>query len=135
MQDPSARDVFNFAPMPYAAAVTQAIKRTQLGDVEAIWAGAQADLTPGVTLSTTEGMIVEWRSVTTSAAPSALFTVFSEIGGRRGWLYANWAWRLRGLLDRLLGGVVCGVDGGTRTSCARATPSTSGVWKPSSPVT
>lgn len=105
VQDPGARDVFHFAPMSYAEAITQAIKRTQLGDVETIWAGAQADLTPGVTLSTTEGMIAERRSVATSAAPSAVFAVFSGIGGRRGWLYANWAWRLRGLLDRLLGGV------------------------------
>ena len=27
------------------------------------------------------------------------------LGGRQGWLYANWAWRLRGILDRMIGGV------------------------------
>ncbi|GET21485.1 SDR family oxidoreductase [Prolixibacter denitrificans] len=28
-----------------------------------------------------------------------------SIGGERGWYYANWLWRLRGLLDKLVGGV------------------------------
>jgi hypothetical protein len=27
------------------------------------------------------------------------------LGGERGWLYANWLWRLRGIADRLVGGV------------------------------
>ena len=28
-----------------------------------------------------------------------------SIGGNRGWYYANWLWRLRGFLDKLVGGV------------------------------
>jgi hypothetical protein len=31
--------------------------------------------------------------------------VLSSLGGQRGWLTYNWAWRLRGALDRLVGGV------------------------------
>ena len=31
--------------------------------------------------------------------------MFSRLGGARGWLYANSLWRLRGMLDRLVGGV------------------------------
>jgi hypothetical protein len=27
------------------------------------------------------------------------------LGGDRGWLYMDWAWRLRGTIDRILGGV------------------------------
>jgi hypothetical protein len=27
------------------------------------------------------------------------------LGGERGWLYANWLWRVRGAIDRLFGGV------------------------------
>ena len=30
---------------------------------------------------------------------------FWNIGGDRGWYYANWLWSLRGFLDRLVGGV------------------------------
>ena len=34
-----------------------------------------------------------------------MYRAFSRLGGTTGWLYLDWAWRLRGLLDRLLGGV------------------------------
>lgn len=43
------------------------------------------------------------RIVDTSAA--AVWQAVSRIGGQAGWYYANWLWRLRGLLDRLVGGV------------------------------
>ena len=40
------------------------------------------------------------------AAPaSAVFAAFTRLGGTTGWLCLNGAWRRRGLLDRLLGGV------------------------------
>ncbi len=32
------------------------------------------------------------------------FTPVRRIGGRRGWYYGNWLWRIRGFLDRLVGG-------------------------------
>ena len=34
-----------------------------------------------------------------------VFRAFTGIGGARGWLYLGWAWRIRGALDRLCGGV------------------------------
>ncbi len=34
-----------------------------------------------------------------------LYATLSSLGGERGWLTYNWAWRLRGALDRLVGGV------------------------------
>jgi uncharacterized protein YbjT (DUF2867 family) len=39
--------------------------------------------------------------------PHSAGETFGEVcrlGGRRGWLYADWLWRLRGALDRLVGG-------------------------------
>jgi uncharacterized protein YbjT (DUF2867 family) len=43
--------------------------------------------------------------VPTDAAPEHLFWAFSRIGGDVGYYELNWAWRLRALLDRLVGGV------------------------------
>ncbi len=37
--------------------------------------------------------------------PAVSFPVVSGLGGERGWLYFNWAWRLRGVLDHIVGGV------------------------------
>jgi hypothetical protein len=34
-----------------------------------------------------------------------VFQVFSRLGGEQGWLYFDWAWRIRGAIDRLFGGV------------------------------
>ena len=42
---------------------------------------------------------------TCGASPEAVWGVVSAIGGANGWYYANWLWSLRGLLDRLVGGV------------------------------
>ncbi|MCY4640006.1 MAG: DUF2867 domain-containing protein [Chloroflexi bacterium] len=38
------------------------------------------------------------------APPARAWAPLAAIGGERGWYYANVLWRLRGLLDRLLGG-------------------------------
>ena len=40
-----------------------------------------------------------------SAPPEAVWAEIAAIGGDRGWYYATTLWRLRGLLDRLVGGV------------------------------
>jgi hypothetical protein len=37
--------------------------------------------------------------------PDKVFKVLSRIGGKNGWFYGNWLWRLRGWLDLLVGGV------------------------------
>ena len=42
---------------------------------------------------------------TCGASPEAVWGVVSAIGGSNGWYYGNWLWNLRGLLDRLVGGV------------------------------
>ena len=39
-----------------------------------------------------------------SAAPADVYRILAGIGGARGWFFANWTWRLRGMADRLLGG-------------------------------
>jgi hypothetical protein len=34
-----------------------------------------------------------------------VYKSFARLGGKRGWLYMDWAWQLRGSADRLFGGV------------------------------
>ena len=50
-------------------------------------------------------MVIERRQLLVNATPERAFAVFSALGGATGWLSLNWAWQLRGMLDRLLGGV------------------------------
>ncbi len=52
-----------------------------------------------------EGMIIERRQRLVAASPARLFAEVERLGGRRGWPYANVLWRIRGFIDRLVGGV------------------------------
>ena len=52
-----------------------------------------------------EGMIVERRARTISAPAADVFAEVERLGGGAGWPYANVLWRVRGLADRLVGGV------------------------------
>lgn len=109
VRDDAARRLFpEIEPVDYEEAVRRALARLDAGDVETRWADALAtslgDVNP-VVLGDVEGMLLEQRRLVVAAPPAAVFRSFSSLGGEVGWLSWNWAWRLRGLLDRLAGGV------------------------------
>ncbi len=104
-----ARQIFpHIQPVSYRKAVELALARLEAGKVETAWfdalATSQGDRPPLV-MTTQEGMILEHRQLVTPLPPEQVFRSFSRLGGERGWLYMNWAWELRGLMDRLVGGV------------------------------
>ena len=105
VHDHSAEELFAVALIPYHEAVQRALQRIQSGAVETYWTGARTGLQPGVTLKVTEGMILDERRVESAASAAELFATFSGIGGERGWFYGDWGWKLRGAMDRLVGGV------------------------------
>lgn len=45
------------------------------------------------------------REIKTTASNSNLWKVLTKIGGKTGWYHADWLWRLRGFMDRMVGGV------------------------------
>ncbi len=109
VNDPSAKDLFpDIEPLSYDQSLDLALERIRSGNVETIWsdaiASSQGDLPP-VYLTEVHGVYVERRSKTVQASPEAVYGVFSGIGGKRGWPAYDWLWRLRGILDRLVGGV------------------------------
>jgi uncharacterized protein YbjT (DUF2867 family) len=105
VHDPSAQEVFKMKLIPYSLAVKQALKRDGSGEVERFWAGAQVELQPGMTHKDSEGMFIEQRRTAIKAPHEIVFSIFERIGGKQGWYYANWLWKLRGWLDELVGGV------------------------------
>lgn len=48
--------------------------------------------------------LVDRRVITVDAPPEATFRAVERIGGEYGWPYADPLWRIRGWLDRLVGG-------------------------------
>lgn len=109
VRDASALTIFpEIKPMDYDTAVRRALGKIDSNEVETVWSDAlvssQGDRTP-VTLISTQGMIIERRRMMVDSPPSAVYRSFAGLGGTRGWLFMDWAWQIRGTLDRLLGGV------------------------------
>ncbi len=109
VRDDVARRLFpKIHPLDYRTAVKLALEKLHADRVETSWSDAlstsQTDAIP-VMLTTHEGMIIERRQIAVDASEESIFRAFTGLGGRRGWLYMNWAWRIRGAFDRMCGGV------------------------------
>ncbi|NUQ38635.1 MAG: SDR family oxidoreductase [Caldilineales bacterium] len=109
VRDDSAHQLFpSIRPMDYRTAVARALVRLDAGGVETAWSDALASSrgdAPSVQLKVQEGMIIEKRQMPVAQSAEKVFAAFTRLGGERGWLYWNWAWRLRGVIDRMVGGV------------------------------
>jgi uncharacterized protein YbjT (DUF2867 family) len=107
VRDSGPAAVFGLAPLPFVDALQHAIDRTDQHDVESTWFDALAapDKASLSSMTSTEGMIVERRQRAISASPERVFSEVERMGGRAGWPHANLLWRVRGLVDRAVGGV------------------------------
>ncbi len=90
-------------PIPYRQAVSLALEKTAASLVETRWSGALGDAEP-YEIVDKEGVVSEVRRRFVNAPPERVYQSFASLGGEKGWLAWNWAWRLRGALDGLLGG-------------------------------
>jgi len=95
---------------PFDEAVRLALERIGHADVETRWSGAEWPGAPSDPMPTDP----EWaggtayrdeRSVAVDAQVGALWRAVEGIGGDRGWYSFPLAWAVRGLMDRLAGGV------------------------------
>lgn len=109
VRDDTARRLFpSIQPMSYESAVRLALARLDAAQVETAWSDAlitSQGNSPPITLSHRPGVLVYERQLTVSAPAESVYKVFAGLGGDRGWLFANWVWEVRGLIDRLFGGV------------------------------
>ncbi|MEM6258254.1 MAG: DUF2867 domain-containing protein [Planctomycetota bacterium] len=99
-----ARELFpKIEPIGYCEAVELALGKIELGDIETRWSGS---FNAGQTLqlADSKGIVREVRRVEAGCSMNALYRSFTSLGGERGYLTFNWAWRLRGMMDKLVGG-------------------------------
>lgn len=108
VRDDKAREMFpDIIPLDYRKAVSLSLSKLDAGQIETSWADALVSSSGDqsvVVLRTEEGMIEEHRERIVNAPASTVYDVFTSLGGENGWAVFNWAWQLRGLLDRLVGG-------------------------------
>lgn len=107
VRDPQPARKFGLSPASYVVALRRTLDRIDLHDVESTWFDSfdpphQESLT---SLTSRDGMLLERRQRIFAASPERLFAEVERIGGSAGWPYADPLWRIRGLADRLVGGI------------------------------
>ena len=108
--DDAARSVFPVRPLGLRRAIARAVDEEDAALAAGPWTEARLSAGTalrwgGVRLRT---RLVHSCAVDVPVAPAAAFAPIRRIGGGNGWYYGDWLWRLRGLVDRLLGGVGMG---------------------------
>ena len=109
VRDEAARKLFpQIKPIDFQTAVRLALGRIQRDNVETSWSDALLTVAGDVKpykLTVEEGMFIETRQLLLDLPLETVFRSYMGIGGERGWLYMDWAWGMRGWLDKAVGGV------------------------------
>jgi uncharacterized protein YbjT (DUF2867 family) len=112
-RDDSIRSLIPDAPgglTPFKKAVELALTRIKEANVETRWTNASVPGTPSDPLPTDPDwaggtLYTDVREVTSSDSLEEVWRRVEAIGGKNGYSTATWAWELRGLMDRMVGGV------------------------------
>lgn len=103
VEDDRARRTFGVRPIGFSEAIARALRNEDRAFAETRWCDALGD--HSVRAAEPPGMrIVDSRVVEIPCAPEQAFAPIQRIGGNTGWYYGNPLWRIRGGLDRLVGG-------------------------------
>jgi uncharacterized protein YbjT (DUF2867 family) len=122
VRDPALRERIPFDPTPFRVAVAATldgivdreealcrpypeIPRAQVALLDPLQGERELDLPPEERPEAgSAAPFLELRAIRVRAPAAIVFEHLCRIGGREGWHAADWAWRLRGVLDRLVGG-------------------------------
>ena len=124
--DHRIREWIALPPLTFRQAVDRALAEDQAGPLASRWTGAAGGARPE-SLARLGAILRDERVLQANAPPAALFAAVEKLGGSTGWYYADWLWRLRGLLDRLVGGV--GMRRGRRDPVALAHGDPIDFWR------
>ena len=94
-------------PIDFRTAVELAVRRTSTELVVTRWSDSgytPADTIPGDPEWAGGATLADHQTVETTATRAALYEAFARIGGANGYYVVDWAWRVRGLMDRAIGG-------------------------------
>jgi uncharacterized protein YbjT (DUF2867 family) len=126
--DNAAREMFPIRPRGFREAIERALANEDREFAETRWSDAlsahQQRNWGGVTFGR---RAVVSRTIKVCTSPGQVFAPIQRIGGKTGWYYANGFWRLRGLLDNLVGGV--GLRRGRRDPVRLAVGDTLDFWR------
>lgn len=105
----SINDILNIHPISYKEALLKAFGKIESNDILSSWKDSYASSDFQINVSEfinvpSFGCFKDKRIRRVVDQESTLDKIWS-IGGDQGWYYGNWLWRIRGFLDKLVGGV------------------------------
>ena len=129
VEDDLAMRVFDLRPKGIQEAIARALSNEEQEFAETRWSDA---LSSRASLSAWGGerfgsRIVDSDTIGVSCDPATAFAPIRRIGGETGWYYANWLWRLRGLVDLVFGGA--GMRRGRRSQQSLVPGDTVDFWR------
>lgn len=104
---PQAASKYSVQPRGLAAAVARALTNEDRKFAETRWSdalssgGAPQDWGGAVFGS----RVVDSRTAQVDVTPAQAFAPIQRIGGKQGWYFGSWLWRVRGFMDLLAGGI------------------------------
>jgi uncharacterized protein YbjT (DUF2867 family) len=106
VKDRSANGLFSIRPLGFREALKRALANEDREFAVTRWSDAFSSI--GTTHQWGGAKfgrrMVDSRLVHVPFSPAVAFRPIERLGGKTGWYYENWLWRIRGLLDLLLGG-------------------------------
>ena len=106
VHDQSALDAFPLRPMSLTAAIERALSKEDSEFAATRWQDAVSSSQAPIRFGGEQfgNRLVDCRTIAVNLPPEKAFAPIQRIGGKTGWYYGNFLWRIRGFLDLLAGG-------------------------------
>lgn len=108
-RDNRINNMLNVKPLTYRASLERAFNKIESNAILSSWKDSYAS--SGISFNISEfievptyGCFVDQRKRKVENRKSSIQKIWS-IGGKTGWYYGSWLWSIRGLLDKMVGGV------------------------------
>jgi len=102
--DQRIRQWIDIPLLPFKEAVGKALREDQQGLLASRWTEA-GNSRPTGEKPIEQKILQDYRMIESEIPADKIFHSIQTVGGDNGWYYANWLWKLRGILDRMIGGV------------------------------
>jgi uncharacterized protein YbjT (DUF2867 family) len=108
-QDNDLEEILKIKPVTYREALKNAFLKIQQNLVLSSWKDSIISSSLGLSLSDfievpRFGCYINKKSMHVTEPQKVFYRIWT-IGGEQGYYYANWLWKIRGILDQLFGGV------------------------------
>ena len=108
-QNDKINHILGIYPMPYRETLSRAFRRIKQNNITSSWKDSHVSSDVAYNISDfievpTFGCFIDKRRMNYHQKESTIYKIW-KLGGSNGYYFGNWLWKLRGFLDKLVGGV------------------------------